>query len=197
METPTIKRSERARPILPSAALGQCLLPFALPILVTLVIVLTIGEAWPRNIAPGSGLKLAGLVATALTAAGVWRWATRQVENRSACRFVAMLCGMTALMGWPVWSVGVLPSINGMALGPAQQTPMRLERLEITTTSRGGRGVYHWAWLVPLHEPSPIAPGRVFIPADVHAKWDAAQPKTVTLRHAQGLLGAEVLTGFE
>lgn len=128
---------------MPPAALGQCLLPFALPILITMALVLTIGEAWPRNIAPGSGLKLAGLVATAFTGAAVWGLATRRVDDWQVRKGVAILCAVTALMGWPVWSMGVLPSVNGMTLGPEEQTPMRLMRLEITAPSKGGRGFYH------------------------------------------------------
>ncbi|OYZ41038.1 MAG: hypothetical protein B7Y31_06245 [Novosphingobium sp. 16-62-11] len=197
MERPKSARRTRKESVLPPAALGQCLLPFALPILITMALAVTVGESWPRNIAPGSGLKLAGLVATAFTGAAVWCLATRQVDDRRVRKGVAILCAVTALMGWPVWSVGVLPSVNGIALGPEKETPMRMTRLEITTPSKGGRGFYHWAWLEPLSGRSALPQGRVFIAEAVHAKWTAERSKIVTLHHAKGMLGAEVLTGFD
>ena len=173
------------------------LLPFAIPALITLALILTIGEAWPRNIAPGSGLKVPGLIATTLCGAAAWRWATRRVDDDRARKFAAALMALTALMGWPVWSVGALPSLNGSAHGAPRATVMRLVRLDITLPKRRNGGFYYWAWVEPLRETSAITAGRVFIPEEAYRKWNATHPATVTLRHANGLLGAEVLTGFD
>ncbi|MCX7284849.1 MAG: hypothetical protein NTX28_12530 [Novosphingobium sp.] len=191
------KARRRKQPILPPAALGLCALPFALPIVLTFALAISIGETWPRNIAPGSGLKLAGLVITAVTAAAVWQWATRRLESAPARKFAGLLCAATALLGWPAWGAGVLPSVNGMEIGPEHDVQMRLVRLETTRRGRGTPDLYHWAWIEPLRERSPIAGGRVPIPEDIHVRWHADRPATVRLRHAEGLLGAEVVTAFD
>ncbi|MFY7837536.1 MAG: hypothetical protein ACOVQ0_14780 [Novosphingobium sp.] len=185
------------RPVLPPSLLAQILLPFAIPVAITLALLLAVGEGWPRNIAPGSGLKLTGLIATALCGMAAWRWATRQVADGRVRRFAAILITITALMGWPVWAVGALPSLNGSSLGTPRQTDVQLVRLDITMPSRGHSGFYHWAWIAPRRATSPIGAGRVFIPEEAYRKWNAQRPATVTLRHANGLLGAEVLTGFD
>lgn len=170
-------------------------LPVAVPFLLTIAVILSVGEAWPRNIAPGSGLKLWGLFASGLTAASVWLMVRRRVADQRAVRFAALFCVMTGLLGWPAWSVGVLPSINGRSLDPEMTQSMVIERLEITAASRQ-RGFYYWAWLTPLDPASGLATGRYVIPEDTFRRWSGEQPKLVQLHHARGALGARVVTGY-
>lgn len=170
-------------------------LPFAIPALVTIALIVTVGESWPRNLPPGSGLKLAGFLATALTALLVWRYATRDLADNRVRKAAALLCGVTALIGWPVWSVGVMPSVNGSSLGEAQTVRMVFERTETTTISRSKR-LNHWAWLRPETPATPLQAGRYFIPEGIYQSWSRAQPATVEVTIAKGALGAEVITGF-
>ncbi len=171
-------------------------LPFIIPMLVTLALVLSVGEAWPRQIAPGSGLKLAGLIATGLTALAVFAAITVRHSQARLRKGAAVLCAITGLMGWPVWSVGVLPSINGASLGPEIAVAMVLERTEMTAASRS-KTRYHWAWLRPLGAAAPVDAGRYFVPVDLYDRWNANPPARVSMRTAQGQLGAVVVTGFE
>lgn len=170
-------------------------MPFALPFGLTLIILVTVGEAWPRGIAPGSGLKLAGLMASALVGAAVWRTIARAFADRRVHKFAAIGCGVTALMGWPVWTVGVLPSVNGASMGREQVETMRLGRIDVTRPSKGP-GFYYWAWLEPVHPGAGIAGGRYFIPETVYQRWAPHKPAMVRVVHAHGLLGAEVVIAF-
>ncbi len=181
---------------MPQSFFLKLLLPFVVPFVLTMALVVLVGEDWPRNIAPGSGLKLAGLVASAVTVLIAWRFATRDIADRRAHAFAALLCGVVGLMGWPVWSVGVLPSINGVSLAPSEMVRMRLERTQTTTVSRSTK-LNHWAWLRPL-SPDPAAEaGRYFIPEETYARWNQNQPEIVTVTRARGLFGAQVVTGYE
>ncbi len=181
---------------MPQSFFPKLLLPLVVPFVVTIVLVFMVGEDWPRNIAPGSGLKLAGFVASAAVCLIAWRFATRAVADRRAHMFAALLCGVVGLMGWPVWSVGVLPSVNGFSLAPAQTVRMRLERTQTSTVTRSTK-LNHWAWLRPL-APGPAAEaGRYFIPEQTYARWNRDQPDIVTVTRARGLLGAQVVTGYE
>jgi hypothetical protein len=189
----------RAAPRTPPIGAGffvGAALPFIIPMLVTMALVLTVGEAWPRQIAPGSGLKLAGLVAAGLTGLAVFAALTFRHSDARLRKGAALLCAITSLMGWPVWSIGVLPSVNGSALGPPEAAAMVLERTEVTTVSRSN-SLNHWAWLRPLSAGAPVEAGRFFIPQDLHARWSANPPDRVTLTVARGRLGAVVVTGFE
>ena len=191
----------RAAPRTPPIGAGffvGATLPFIIPILVTLALVLTVGEAWPRQIAPGSGLKLAGFVATGFTALAVFAAMTVRRGEARLRKAAAMLCALTAVMGWPVWSIGVLPSINGSALGLEKPVPMVLERTEVTTAARS-RTRHHWAWLRPATgwAGSQVEQGRYFIPEELYQRWNANPPARVTVRIARGRLGAVVVTGFE
>lgn len=181
------------RPDTPARILWHMPLPFAVPFALTLLLVLTVGESWPRTLAPGSGLKLAGLLASAATATVAWLRATQGVEDASLRTLAAVLCGLAALPGWPVWTVGVLPSINGSMTGEVQETRVRLDRLEITLPSRQRDGFYYWAWIAPRTAASPIAAGRVFVPEAAWRRWKEDRPETIRLRHARGLLGAQVV----
>jgi hypothetical protein len=180
----------------PPSFFPKLALPFALPIAVTLALAGLVGEAWPRNIAPGSGLKLAGLLATAVLAYGVWWWAVRSIPDRRAQQMAAVVCGVTGLMGWPVWSVGIMPSINGMALEPEQSVTMILERTE-STSIKQSRERHHWAWLQPALPGSAAGAGRYFIPEAVYQRWSMENPRNVRVSIAEGLLGAQVVTRYE
>lgn len=183
-----------SRAVVPSSFFAGLLLPFAIPMLLTAALVIFVGAGWPRNIAPGSGLKLAGLCVTVLTSLAVWMLITRHIGDRRARKAAALICGAVGLLGWPVWSVGVLPSVNGFSLGPQQSHRMVLDRVEVTTVSRSSAR-NHWAWLRP-DSPDALA-GRYFIPEAIYAQWSRKQPAVVTVTMAPGLLGAQVVTGYE
>ena len=171
------------------------LLPFVLPILGTLLLVLLVGNHFPRDIAPGSGLKLAGLIAALLAGAGVLAVVHRRWPDPQARRFALVLCGVTSLMAWPVWTVGLLPSVNGMALADSETTAMYLNGLEVTQASKS-RALNYWARLAPVNPGTGLGAGRYFIPREIHARWDAAKTPTVQVEHATGLLGAEVVRDY-
>ncbi|MFM5906381.1 MAG: hypothetical protein ACKOPO_02130 [Novosphingobium sp.] len=185
-----------ARPKVPAGFILKLALPFAIPIVVTLAMVLLVGERWPRNIVPGAGLKLAGLGATALTGYAVWRHAVSRFADERVHKFAAALCTVTALMGWPVWTVGPLPSINGAMLRDERDVTMVLERTETTFKSKS-RELYHWAWLKPAGLESDAPAGRYFIPEGIYQSWSAKHPATVRLTLARGLLGADVSIGWD
>jgi len=184
------------RTIVPPSFFPKLALPFALPIAITLALVVLVGEAWPRNIAPGSGLKLAGLLATGILASGVWWWAVRAIADRRAQQMAALVCGVTGLMGWPVWSVGIMPSINGMMLGAEQTVTMTLERTEATSI-KNSRERHHWAWLQPASPGSAAGAGRYFIPEATYQRWTEENPRNVRVSIAEGLLGAQVVIRYE
>lgn len=171
-------------------------MPFVIPILLTFALVVFVGDSWPRNIAPGSGLKMPGFAAAGLTSLVVWHLITRSIADRRIHKEAAIICGVVGLMGWPVWSVGVLPSVNGLSLGLERALQMRLERTEVTTVSRS-RDLNHWAWLRPEGQKPRVQPGRYFIPEGIYQDWYSRQPSTVTITIAEGLLGAQVVTSFE
>ena len=47
-------------PTLPASFLLKMALPLVLPVALTVFISITVGETWPRSIAPGSGLRASG-----------------------------------------------------------------------------------------------------------------------------------------
>ena len=55
-------------PTLPASFLLKMALPLVSPVALTVFISITVGETWPRSIAPGSGLMLQGLIASAARA---------------------------------------------------------------------------------------------------------------------------------
>lgn len=171
------------------------MLPFAVPVFLTLALVLLVGDRYPRTIAPGSGLKLAGLCVTIVTCFVVWRLAVRGIEDLRAHKFAALFSVVTGLMGWPVWSVGLLPSVNGAVLDTQRTVSMRLERTEVTSKSRS-RDQYHWAWLSADTPDAPISAGRYFIPQNTYREWSRRRPQQVKVTVARGLLGAMVVTGY-
>lgn len=181
---------------MPPTFFAKLLLPFAIPMLLTAALVIFVGESWPRNIAPGSGLKAPGFGVAVLTSLIVWQFTTRTVTDKRAHKMAVLMCCLVGLMGWPVWSVGVLPSVNGFSLGPRESVRMALVRTEITPVSRS-RLVNHWAWLRPESPNARAAAGRYFISKETYQRWHDQRPDTVTLTLAQGLLGAQIVTDFE
>lgn len=181
--------------IVPAGFFPKLMLPFAGPILFTLLLVVLVSEHIPRTLAPGSGLKLTGLFSTAIAGVMAWRWAVNGIADKRAHTFGAIFCTVTALLGWPVWTMGILPTVNGLSLSRAETIRMRLERTEVTTVSRS-RSLNHWAWLVADVPGSPAGSGRYFIPETVHTEWSKRQGGPVTISIATGLLGAAVVTGY-
>lgn len=111
-------------------------------------------------------------------------------------KMAAPICGLVGVMGWLVWSVGVLPSVNGFCLGPREKVRMTLMRTQITPVSRS-RAFNHWAWLRPEAQNARAEAGRYFISVETYQRWNEQQPSTVTVTIAPGLLGAQVVTGFD
>jgi hypothetical protein len=177
-------------------ALAKCLLPFAVPILLTFGLLALIGDRWPRDLAPGSGLKLAGLFTTVITACAVWHHAVGRVEDRDARRFLAAVCALTGLLGWPVWSVGVLPSINGAVQRNPVTVRMALERTEVTHASKS-RNRYHWAWFRADGGTHARLSGRYFISEELYESLGHASSAQVDVTFAEGLLGAQMVLGFD
>ena len=65
----------------------KAILPFALPIIVTFALLILVGDRWPRGIAPGSGLKLAGFGVAVVTSYIVWYFTVRGVKDLRGRRF--------------------------------------------------------------------------------------------------------------
>lgn len=190
-----MRKTRSPRTIVPAGFFPKLLLPFAVPILLTLLLAVLVGEQVPRTIAPGSGLKLAGLCCAVMLAAIAWRWSIRCIADRRAHAFAALACTVTGLLGWPVWTMGILPSVNGLSLHDTQTIRMALERTEVTTVRRS-RSLNHWAWLKADSSGSLAGTGRYIIPEAVHADWARRHGSTVTLTVAQGLLGAAVILSY-
>lgn len=191
-----MKRTSSQRNVAPPSLFVKAMLPFAAPILLTFALLLLVGNHWPRDIAPGSGLKLAGLVTTAVTAFGVWRYSIAQLSEPKLRKSAAILCAVTALLGWPVWSVGVLPSVNGAIVRGQSTVRMTLERTEVTHASKS-RELYHWAWLKPDRSDAVIGSGRYFISEDIYNRLQETSPAKVEVMIGQGLLGARIVLGFD
>lgn len=126
----------------------------------------------------------------------VWRFAVRGIVDRRVHKFAAVLCAATGLLGWPIWTVGVLPSINGYRLGESRTVTMTLDRTDITGQSRCNR-INHWARLQAGYPAGPAGSGRYHVPADVYADWSRRRPGTIRITVAPGLLGAWVVIDFE
>lgn len=186
-----MKTENSGRAVLPGKALLLAVLPFALPAGVTLLLVGLAGH-WPRDIAPGSGLKLAGLVAATLTALVAWRVSVRAATAPGPRRIAAVLCLMVGLLGWPLWSMGVFPSVNGSVLRDDRTVEMTLEKIE-ATPQRQSRDLHHWAWLAPKTAEAGLAGGRYFVSQATYDRLSAKAPATVEVEAATGLLGAVVV----
>lgn len=187
---------KRSRTIVPPSYFAKLALPFAVPALLSVALIVLVGDAWPRNIAPGSSLKFAGLGATVVTAWLAWQYAIRGIMDIRAHKMAALLVCVTGLIGWPVWSFGVLPSVNGISLGRHEAVQMTLERTE-AIRMRLTRAPYHWAWLKPVDRNAQVGPGRYFISEATYNDLNSRHPELVTVKIAQGLLGAQVVTAVE
>ena len=174
----------------------KAILPFALPIIVTFALLILVGDRWPRAIAPGSGLKLAGFGVAVATSYIVWYFTVRGVKDLRVRRFIAIFCGVTGVMGWPVWSTGVLPSINGAVLAEVSSARMTVERTDKTHKSKS-RDYYHWAWLEAENGHYSTLSGRYFITEDLYLKLNNNAPPNVDVSFAQGLLGANVVVSID
>jgi hypothetical protein len=183
------------RPVVTASFFGKILLPFAIPFLVTFALMVLVGDRWPRDIAPGSGLKLAGFLAAMAAAVMVWRLIVRNETDRRVRMFAGVVCLVTGLMGWPVWSFGVLPSINGSVLSGENVIRTTLQRTEATPISKQ-RGHHHWAWLKSESETDVAFSGRYFISEELYNAWSVTAPPSVELTIAKGILGANVITGM-
>ena len=84
-----MSRKQASRVSVPPSFFPKLMLPFFLPAILTFVLMFTVGESWPRNIAPGSGLKLWGFGATAVTALLAWRYAIRGIADPRAHKMAA------------------------------------------------------------------------------------------------------------
>lgn len=99
-------------------------------------------------------------------------------------------------MGWPVWSTGVLPSINGAVLAEVSSARMTVERTEKTHKSKS-RDYYHWAWLEAENLHYSTLSGRYFITEDLYLKLNNNAQPNVDVSFAQGLLGANVVVSID
>lgn len=171
------------------------ILPFPLAILTTFLFVFTIGRRFPRDIAPGSSLMLPGVLLSIAVMLVTTAYVRRRWIEDAPRRFSLFLCALTSMMAWPVWTVGTLPSVNGMSLGEARTSGMRLERLTMSQASKGRR-LYYWASLAPAVSPSRIGAGRYFVPKEIYDDWELRTGENVQVVHASGLLGAETLLDY-
>jgi hypothetical protein len=181
-------------PTLPASFMLKTALPFVLPVALAVIIFLTVGETWPSSIAPGSGLTLPGLIASATFATLAWRIAGRAFGDERVSKFAAIICAATGLMGWPIWTIGVLPNINGAILDHEQFAPMRFGRLDVSRP-KGGSPDYS-VWLEPVHPGGRIDGGRHYISEEVYQRLESQKPVAIRVAHSRGLLGAVVVTDY-
>lgn len=170
-------------------------MPFPLAILVTLLFVFTVGIDFPRDVAPGSSLVLPGLAVSGAILSLITARIRQGWIEAAPRRFSLILCTATSLMAWPVWTMGILPSVNGMRLDTERTSTMRLSTLTFTHASKS-RQIYYWARLQQVGTETGIGDGRYFIPKAVYDAWQGQIGRTVTVRHATGLLGAETVLEF-
>lgn len=121
-----------SRTIVPPIFFVSLIFPLLVPMALTLFLILLIGESWPRNIAPGSGLKLVGLGTTAFTSFLAWKIAIRGLSDARPRKAGVVLAAKAGLMGWPIWSVGFLPSINAFSVENQRSVRMTLQRTPAT-----------------------------------------------------------------
>jgi hypothetical protein len=174
----------------------RSLIPFAVPVLLTIALLVIAGSSLPRDVAPGSGLKLAGLLATLLTTVLAWRVSVQGISDTRVRSVAGVLCLFVGLISWPVWSMGALPFVNALALQDERTVVMTLDRTE-STPIRLSSDRNHWAWLTPTEAETGILPGRHFIPQATYDLWAAARPDSVTVQAATGLLGATVIIAIQ
>ena len=170
-------------------------IPFPLAILATLLLVFAAGARFPRDVAPGSSLALPGLIVSLAIMSLITARVRRHWIEPAPRRFSLILCTATSLMAWPVWTMGILPSVNGMHLHAERTSAMRLSALTFSHASKG-RQIYYWGTLQPAGEATGIGAGRYFIPKAIYDAWQGQVGKRVTVHHATGLLRAEAVLEF-
>jgi hypothetical protein len=170
------------------------ILPFPLTIVMTFAAMLLVGERYPRQVASGSSLSWWGLGLSLTVFATVLLIVRQHWSEAGPRRFALALSGVTSLLAWPVWTTGILPSINGAMLGPHETSMMQVEKL--TTSRAKGNRIYHWATLRPLDNTSPIGAGRYFVPQDAYQRWQERPAQPARVIHAKGLLGARIAIAF-
>lgn len=176
-------------------AIPLALSPFMLAIVVTMLLVVFVGDDIPRNIAYGSSLATWGLVVALISATAPFAILRNNWSQPMMRRMALGLCGLGAFMSWPVWTMGILPTVNGMHMGMIQTSEMRLDRLETSHASKS-RQIYHWAYLQPVSPRAALEGGRYFVSANEYQRWTNARPQTVEISYATGLLGAKVVTAY-
>ena len=185
-------------PTLPATFLLKTALPFVLPVALTFIFVIlhTVGKGWPISIAPGSGLMFPGLIASAMFSTLAWRITGGHFDDKQVRKLAAIICAVTGLMGWPIWTKGVLPSINGAFLGQEHVEPMRLGKLDVSRP-KGGRGSPNYSvGLEPVHPGGAIDGGRYYISEEVYQRLESQKPVAISVAHARGVLGAVVVTDY-
>jgi hypothetical protein len=184
------------KPVVPARLLLLALIPFCTPVILTLGFPAIGGSSCPRDLAVGSGLELAGLVATLVTAFLAWRVSVPGISDTRVRKMAGVFCLLVGLIGWPVWSLSALPFVNAVALQNERTIAMTLDRTE-TTTIRLSPKLHHWAWLAPKDAGAAVSPGRYFIPEATYERWTATKPASVNLQAATGLLGATVIADIQ
>lgn len=139
------------------------------------------GRCWfGLRLAAGHG---AGLGPEA--ALNAWLASVRGGVDPPARRLSGLLCDMVRLPVWPVWSLGVLPMINGARLyEPRAVVPTR-ERPEVTRLRRS-RALSHWVWLVPREGVEPEA-GCHFLPESRRDRLVVEAPARLDVGAATGM----------
>lgn len=181
--------------VIPARVLVRTLIPFAVPVLLTVTMLVIAGSSLPRDIVPGSGLKLAGLLAAMVTTLFAWRVSVRGNSDPRVRSMAGVFCVLVGLISWPVWTMGALPFVNALALQNERTVILTLDRTE-STPIRLSSERHHWAWLSPTEAESGILPGRHFISEATYDSWAAARPDAVEAKAATGLLGATVIIGM-
>jgi hypothetical protein len=183
-------------PTLPASFLLKMALPLVLPVALTVFISITVGETWPRSIAPGSGLMLQGLIASAIFSTLAWRITGGAFDDEQVRKLAAIICAVTGLMGWPIWTTGILPSINGAFLGQERVEPMRLGKLDVSRPKGSVGSPNYSAWLEPINRGGAIDGGRYYISEEVYQRLESQKPVAIRVAHSRGLLGAVVVTDY-
>ncbi len=171
------------------------LLPIPIALLALALTFLVAGTDTPRQIAPGSSLAGTGLLVTVVIAATLTLLVRAAGADGQMQKLGMVLTLLTSLIAWPMWTMGALPSLNGVRLAPTATAAMTLERLETSHASKS-RTIYHWAYLTTTDASTPVRSGRYFVSDGAYARWSADGTRTVQLTYARGLLGAQVVLGI-
>lgn len=171
------------------------ILPFPVSIIATLLAVVVDADNDMRTVAPGSSLVGPGLACALIVLTAIVLFVRARWAEPGAPRFALLVGAVTSLMAWPVWVMGPLPSVNGIAHGEPRQTMMRLEGLTTTTISRSPDR-HHWALLQPAQPGSPLARGRFLISPSLHDRLQKQPDAMLMVEHTTGLLGAEIVLDY-